>query len=221
MPALWSVHDVMPGTFERCARIVARLEAAGVGPLSILVTPAGEWPPEAVAELRAWAARGHELAAHGWTHKSPPPKGLYHRIHSLVLSRDAAEHLGRSRAEAAEIVTRSRDWFAANGLPTPVFYVPPAWAMGAMPMREMRELGFTRVETLMGVHDIRRGSLRLLPLAGFEADTWFRAVSLRALNAINVLLGRVTRRPVRFAVHPDDFELRLGGALRRAISNER
>jgi predicted deacetylase len=213
--AIWSVHDVSPTTIELAAAIVERLEARKRGPIWILIVPAGEWPAAALAQLRCWAATGHELVLHGWAHEAPAVHGLYHRLHSALLSRDAAEHLGRDEADIRALVEAGRAWFAANGLPAPRVYVPPAWAMGALPLRAMGRYGFDRVETLSGIWDARHGRGWRLPLIGFEADTRFRAVSLRTLNAANVALARLSGRPLRIAIHPFDPELFLGPDLAR------
>lgn len=217
MRAIWSIHDVSPATFAGATAIAARLATAGIGPFCVLVVPTGEWTGAALDTLRAWAAEGHIIAPHGWTHLAPRPRSLSHRIHSLLLSRDAAEHLGRSRDEIREIVENGVAWFEAAGLPAPTFYVPPAWAMGALPLSEMRGFGFGSVETLTGIWDASRGRTRLLPLVGFEADTRFRAISLRLLNAANTGLARLSGRPLRIGIHPHDGELLLRRDLDRWI----
>lgn len=213
--AIWSVHDVSPATIERCARHVAALEAHGIAPIQILVVPAGDWPEAAIGQLRAWAASGHELVAHGWSHRAHTPRDLGHRLHALLISRDAGEHLGLSRAEVAALVRQSTAWFAAHDLSEPSSYVPPAWALGRLPARAYGRFGIRTVESLTGFIDTRTGRRTFLPLAGFEADTTARAVSLRALNWTNFQLARATGRPIRVAVHPFDDELRLASDLER------
>ena len=217
MRAIWSIHDVSPSTIDAATVIAERLTAAGIGPFCVLVIAAGAWPQSALAQLRAWSIEGQVLAPHGWTHHAPKPRGLYHRLHSVLLSRDTAEHLGRSKTEIREIVANGQAWFIANSLPTPTFYVPPAWAMGALPLREMSLLGFERVETLTGIWDATRGRTRLLPLIGFEADTRFRALSLRLLNTINIMLAKLSGRPLRIGIHPNDDHLLLTQDLERWI----
>ena len=78
MPAeiLYSVHDVAPETMSQVAHIIARLEGRGVRPLVLLVVPDREWRAPQIATLRTWQDRGHALAAHGWTHRSTPPRGF-------------------------------------------------------------------------------------------------------------------------------------------------
>ena len=209
LPAYWSIHDVSPATFARAGHLVERLERAGIAPLTILIVPAGEWSSGAIELLRRWAASGHLLAAHGWSHRAVEQRSLFHRIHSFLLSRDAAEHLSRSRADVESIVGRSARWFGAHDLPAPALYVPPAWAAGRMSNRSLHGLGFGLIETLSGITETNTGKRRLLPLAGFEADTRFRAISVRALNTANLALARLLKRPIRIAVHPNDESLLL------------
>lgn len=213
LPAFWSIHDVSPATLERATHLVDRLEGAGIAPLTLLIVPAGDWPAEAIEQLRTWAGRGHLLAAHGWSHRAVERRSLFHRIHSLVLSRDAAEHLSRSREGVETIVGYSARWFVAHDLPAPAFYVPPAWAAGRLSNRTLHARGFELIETLVGITDTNSGKRRFLPLAGFEADTRFRAIALRVLNEANLAFARLTRRPIRVAVHPDDERLLLRGQL--------
>jgi hypothetical protein len=69
------------------------------------------------------------------------------------------------------------------------------------------------VETLSGVHDTHKHTFTRLPLAGYEADTAFRAWTLRFFNAINISQSRRSGIPIRIGLHPDDFELRLSKGI--------
>lgn len=218
---IWSVHDVTPRTMPRAELIVDLLTAAGRAPLCILVVPAGgEWCAAQVATLKAWAEQGHILAAHGWSHKCGPPRRLYHRLHSMLMSRDSAEHLGHPTREVAAIMEQSHRWFSDIGLVEPELYVPPAWALGDMTLAECARMGYRWVEVLTGVYDTVSARFHRLPLVGFEADTRIRTAELRSLNRANLLLGAVAQRPVRVAVHPNDFDLALAGQLRRCLCSD-
>ena len=186
-------------------------------PLCILIIPSGEWAPDQLATLRQWQHDGHTLAGHGWSHRSPAPRTIYHRLHSALFSRDAAEHLGRTPAELREVIELGARWFAAAGLAPPALYVPPAWALGDLPLRSFGETTYRWVETLTGIYAVGAHRFIRLPLVGFEADTRFRALALRATNGLNRLLAGVTGRPLRVAVHPHDFELLLAGDLARIV----
>jgi predicted deacetylase len=220
-PIIWSLHDVSPATFDRSEAIVGVMIAAGVRGLAILIVPSGVWSDSQLEALRTWERAGHVLGAHGWTHRASAPRGVYHRLHSMFFSRDVAEHLGRPADDVRDIVRRGEQWFADVGLAPPRLYVPPAWALGAMPLSAFGGTPFRWVETLSGIYDVSAARFRRLPLAGFEADTRLRAASLRASNAANLALAVVSRRPLRAAVHPRDFDLRLAGDLRRLLTSGR
>ncbi len=216
---IWSVHDVTPSTLDRTAEIVDLLVASGGRSLAILVVPDGDWTSDHLNTLRSWERAGHILAAHGWSHRALPPRGVYHRLHAALLSRDAAEHLGRPRDEVLDIVRRSQAWFTDAGLQPPRLYVPPAWALGALPLSVFDATSFQWVETLTGIYDTKGGRWHRLPLVGFEADTRVRAWSLRVSNAANLALGATLRRPVRVGLHPDDLTLLLAREVRALVSS--
>ncbi|PWG62029.1 DUF2334 domain-containing protein [Spiribacter halobius] len=206
-----SIHDVMPETLTRVTRLLALAEAADWRRVTLLVVPGRAWPPAALDRLRAWQQAGHRLAGHGWRHRVDAVRGLRHRLHSRLISRDVAEHLAR---DADGILTLMRDchgWFEEVGLRAPRLYVPPAWALGPVPRRRLAEQPFRFVETLAGVYDTRRSRCTPLPLLGYEADTPGRARALRLGNAAARLLAR--RRRPRLALHPFDDRLALAGDL--------
>jgi hypothetical protein len=197
--------------------ILASLEAAGAGGASLLVVPGTGWTHETLDRLQRLLARGHTLAGHGWYHRCSRITGLKHRLHSALISRDVAEHLALDAAGIEALIRRCGEWFPRHGLPQPDTYVPPAWAMGAIPAERLYGLGFRYFETLTGVFDAGTGRFRRLPLAGFEADTRLRALSLRALNRLALALAGPDR-PLRLAIHPRDPELLLAGDLGRLVA---
>jgi uncharacterized protein len=208
--ALVSIHDVTPRHLPRVLKLMEVVADAGAPPPTLLVVPASGWTPDTLATLRSLVERGHRLAGHGWDHRSGPRRGLYHRIHGLLLSRDQGEHLSRTRAELLERVRRCFQWFPANGLPSPELYVPPAWALGSLARKDLPTLPFRWYEVLDGLLDARTGRMRRLPLAGFEADTRTRQISLKVLNRANLAAARGTGRPLRISLHPRDLDLHLG-----------
>jgi predicted deacetylase len=212
-----SVHDVMPQTLERVAGILGRLEAAGTGGVSLLVVPGAGWTADTLDRLHGMLARGHRLAGHGWHHRCPRVRGLKHRLHSALISRDVAEHLALDAAGIEALIRRCGEWFPRHGLPQPDTYVPPAWAMGGIPRSRLYGLGFRYFETLTGVFDAGAGRFRRLPLAGFEADTRFRALALRTVNRVCASLASADR-PLRIAIHPRDPELLLARDLELHIA---
>jgi len=212
-----SIHDVMPETLDRTESIVELLSAAGLRTVTLLVVPGKEWTRPLLGRLEALLDRGAIVAGHGWTHRADTINGFYHRLHSTLISRHAAEHLALDSTGIRRLIEHCYQWFGDNGLPVPTLYVPPAWAMGRIARRELDELPFSRYETLSGVYDAESHRFRRSPMVGFEADTTFRAVSCRLWNAAN-LAATGTNRPLRVAIHPGDLELELADDVRRLVA---
>lgn len=216
MLAIVSIHDVMPATLDRVGAIVDRLPPACMEHLVLLVVPGLDWSDAQIAQLREWQSRGIQLAGHGWTHKAREVRGLIHRLHSLFISRTAAEHLSLSAADIETLMNRNHAWFGKHGLAAPDLYVPPAWALGAIDDAGLARTPFRYIETTSGLVDVRSGRKRWLPLVGFEADTRVRQWLLTVSNTINVWLTS-RARPLRISIHPFDDEYRLAAAMDRLL----
>ncbi len=211
--ALVSIHDVMPGTMDRVEALLDLLARLGVPPATLLVVPGLDWSDRQLERLGTWAAAGHELAGHGWTHRARAVRRLYHRLHARVLSRDVAEHLDLEPDEIAGLLTRSHGWFARQGLPPPDLYVPPAWALGRISAEALRHCPFACIETMSGLRFPASGRRLHLPLAGFEADTALRERFLRFWNRRQARRAVRRNRPLRISIHPEDGRLRLAGEM--------
>tara|TARA_B100001540_G_scaffold40115_1_gene35570 strand:+ start:676 stop:1413 length:738 start_codon:yes stop_codon:yes gene_type:complete len=215
-----SIHDVMPHNLDRVEAILEEFDRAGLRPVTLLVVPGLDWQARDLQRLRAMLQRGHELAGHGWHHRMAPPRSLYQRLHSALLSRGVAEHLPLDEASVVELVQRCQRWFGEHALPAPALYVPPAWALGRIAPARLDGCGFRYIETLAGIHDLHARRLYRLPLVGFEADTAVRAAFLRGFNAVN--RGVASARGVlRLGVHPRDRQLRLRRDLAGWLSTPR
>jgi len=214
---LVSIHDVMPATLAATRAIFERLIDAGLAPVTLLICPGTGWTPAALAELRTLTGRGAVPAGHGWCHEARAIRGFRHRLHSLLLSRRAAEHLALELNEIVDLIEANHRWFAEHDLPAPDLYVPPAWAMGPVARSTLAGLPFRYFETLAGVFDSHTGRFHRLPMAGFEADSALRAGFVAPFNALNAAWAQASGRPLRLGIHPQDFELRLAGQLRRWI----
>jgi len=215
--ALVSVHDVMPGTLERVEGLLDHLEAAGVGPCTLLVVPGRPWTDAGLRCLHAWVRRGHVLAAHGWRHHVDAIRGWRHRAHSLLLSRRVAEHLALDSAGILALMTRASEWFAHRDLPRPDLYVPPAWALGPLAAADRRRAPYRTIEVLSGLLDTATGALEPAPVVGFEADTLTRQIFVRLWNRLQEARARRTGWPLRIGLHPGDFELRLARDAREIL----
>lgn len=211
-----SVHDVMPETLDATEAIVERLTSARLDTVTLLVVPGRDWSSSALDRLRVLLNNGAIAAGHGWTHRAASIRGPYHRLHSALISRNAAEHLALDAEGLRELIRRCHAWFVDQELGAPLLYVPPAWAMGALSFDDLDRLPFARYEVLGGVYDVASGRFSRSPMVGFEADTALRAVGCRIWNRLN-LLAAGRDRPVRLAIHPGDFGLRLAADLERLI----
>jgi len=210
-----------PSTLERGRAILQHLASAGVRDVAVLVMPGVEpWDDASLEALQDLSRQGYTLVAHGWTHHAPPPRTAFERVHSAVISKDAAEHFGKDGSEVLELMNRSHAWFGEHGLPSPRFYVPPAWAVGRLPRKRLAETPFDFVETLDGFYDTRRARGQKLPLLCYEAVGPLEAAGLRVTNLLNMTLAKKLSRPVRISVHPRDFELLLAADLERLLEQD-
>ena len=149
-------------------------------PVTLLVVPWRSWTRDGLRTLRSW-----------------------------LIFRDVAEHLALSSEQIVRLMGRCGSWFGEQGLGVPSLYVPPAWALGPVDHKRLRNVAFASVEVLGGLISTREGSLRRLPLVGFEADTRFRAAALRGGNRLHRRLASSGTRPLRIAIHAHDHRLRL------------
>lgn len=208
----------MPETLERVHGLIQRLRAHGHTAITLLVVPGRAWTPEQIRVLAQWSGAGMELAAHGWLHRVEHVRGVYHRIHAALISRDVAEHLARDEDGIVRLMGAAAEWFPRQGLPAPVTYVPPAWALGRIRRARLHELPYDRVEVLGGLLDTATGRVDRLPLAGFEADSRPTAAFLRVWNAHQARRARASGRPLRIGIHPGDGELYLRADLDRFLA---
>lgn len=213
---LVSIHDVMPDTIGVVRGIMDQLDNYGISPVTLLVVPGKSWSESDLAWLRTRQKRGDRLAGHGWIHRAGAPRGLFDRLHRRFFSRGVAEHLPLSADGISALIEKCHGWFAAQDLATPDLYVPPAWAMGSISREQLRQLPFRNYETLAGVYDATTDRFTAVPLVGFEADTAFRAITLRLSNVFNQVAAK-WHGQLRVAIHPYDPQLRLRADLARML----
>ncbi|NBD95939.1 MAG: DUF2334 domain-containing protein [Gammaproteobacteria bacterium] len=212
-----SIHDLMPETLDRVAEQLELIERHCPGPVLLLVVPGKDWTSGDLDRLRTWVDAGHRLAGHGWSHRVRQIRGLKHRLHSLFVSRDCAEHMALDPAEIIDLMKRCRQWFSDHDLPTPDDYVPPAWALGPVSADALRETGFKRVETMAGWLDLATGRFQRSALIGFEAASVWQVPILKLSNVTNRILARAL--PLRIALHPNDHRLPLAKDLKHILSS--
>jgi predicted deacetylase len=215
---LVSIHDLMPQTMPAVRETIALLEQHHISPVTLLVVPGTGWSRTDIDELRALQRAGYRLAGHGWRHRVERIRRPYHRLHSLLISRDVAEHLDLDSDGIIDLIGRCHHWFADHGLEPPALYVPPAWAMGRVSAVQLIEdTPFGLYEDFNGVFDARNGRYHRIPMLGYEADQAIRVPIIRSWNALNRWRGAHNGR-LRIGLHPYDFGLRMGAQLARDLA---
>lgn len=214
---LVSIHDVAPATMGPVRHLIKTLRAFSIQHYTLLVIPGQDWTDADLAELRDWHADGAVLAGHGWSHQCLPPQHVRHYLHSKLISRNVAEHFSCSRSEGIALMDKCHRWFEAHDLPAPRLYVPPAWTLGPMQIRDLQQTPFDCVEVLAGVITVASGKTTRLPLVGFEADTRLRKWFLIASNGCNQMMARASGHPLRVAIHPQDLSLLVSDQLRHIL----
>lgn len=217
MHAIVSIHDVMPHTLPRVQELLAKMAHLEAPNITLLVVPGLAWQDAQLAALKQLEQQGYRLAGHGWLHDVRRIRSLYHRLHSTLVSRRAAEHLSMSPSEIDNLIRDCYQWFIDHNFTRPDMYVPPAWAMGTVSDTALKASPFRYFETTAGLYDSATGKRVTLPLAGFEADTLWRKLSLRGWNGVNSLLGS-PQKPLRVSVHPNDHHLLLAPSLENTLA---
>ncbi len=217
-PAIISVHDVMPHTLDRVEQLlVNELQQFDPQCVLLLIVPGLDWSPGQMMRLRAFEAQGYELAGHGWVHCTRQINSVYHRLHSLFLSRTAAEHLSYNENELVQLLNNNYRWFKNHDFKLPKFYVPPAWAMGRICRSSLQCLPFCGYETTSRIIDVRSNQSKRMPLVGFEADTKLRAIFLQCWNRLNFCWSSPLR-PLRISIHPYDTDYLIADQLQLMLT---
>ncbi|MCG8525281.1 MAG: polysaccharide deacetylase family protein [Opitutales bacterium] len=214
---LISIHDVMPETFSNVSNILDRyFDLPGFAP-DLLVVPGCDWETEQIDQIRKWSEKGCKLVAHGWIHKINGYGGIYHRLHSTLISRNVAEHLQLKSEGIRELMQNAFDWFSEVDLPKPEYYVPPAWALGFIKPEDLQKVPYNKVEVTRGFLNPQDRQLSKSPVLGYEADTLFRAWFLKKWNARCTRIAVRERQLLRISIHPYDFEYRLKSDLEQLL----
>tara|TARA_E500000178_G_scaffold356123_1_gene431821 strand:- start:2177 stop:2875 length:699 start_codon:yes stop_codon:yes gene_type:complete len=221
MKAIVSIHDCMPETMDKIQHILQWLKDRNIPPVTILVSPGKDWTENHLQLLKEYVQEGYTLAAHGWHHHTQPKK-ILHRIHSLIISKNVAEHLDLNQEGILELLNKSYQWFIQQKLPPPELYVPPAWALGAVDKKILCKTLFKQIEVTRGLIHISSGKkpkLQTLPLTGYEADSPFRANFLSRWNQFQQNQAQIKSLPLRISIHPYDLELPIVEQLERQINS--
>jgi uncharacterized protein len=212
----FSVHDVAPATWPRCARLLAMLDECGAGPVTLLVVPdyhhGGRIDayPAFVRAIERRLARGDEVALHGYYHEddAAPPRGPLGWIERRVLTQSEGEFAALGAGEALARLERGAELMAALKWPVRGF-VAPAWLLGrgariALSNRTSGT-GFAYTTTRSGIYRLPDWRYTLSPsLVCTVRSAWRRSMS-QALNAATFALAQRSRL-LRLSLHPVDAQ---------------
>jgi predicted deacetylase len=221
MKAIISIHDCMPETMDKIQYILKWLKERHVPPVTILVVPGKNWSENQLSLLKQFTEEGHTLAAHGWHHHTQAKK-ILHRIHSLIISKDVAEHLDLNQQGILELINKSCQWFIQKQLPAPSLYVPPAWALGAINKKTLTKTSVKQIEVTRGVIHLsssHKPKLQTLPLTGYEADSPFRVCFLSKWNQFQQRQAQNKSLPLRISIHPYDLDLPIAEQLEQQLKS--
>lgn len=208
-----SIHDVAPSTHAASSHWLDIIEAHRLR--ATLLVVAGPWNGPRADEdpafgdwLRAAAAGGHEIAAHGWDHRRiEDPEGNWtssRRVFGNVAARGCEEFWMLGQREARRRLIRTCSVLHAIGVEADGF-TPPGWLASREALDAARGLGFRYRTSHRGVHDLRTGATVLAPAFSHRPGTALTAAAawgVERLARALLLRGGL----VRLALHPDDLD---------------
>lgn len=158
----------MPHTMNKVNEIIHRLDKRLKTNLILLVVPGCRWSDNEIAKLKQYQDEGIYLAGHGWHHRAIKVNSFYHRLHSLLISRKAAEHLSLPSIEIFQLIENCYQWFIDKGFKSPELYVPPAWAMGRITLQHLSRSSFRYFENTTGLIDSSGEEKKCCPWLGLK-----------------------------------------------------
>jgi predicted deacetylase len=204
-----SVHDVAPGTWPQCERLLQAIHAVADIPVTLLVVPAYHRRPVADSagyerRLERRLAGGDELALHGYTHldEAAPPAGWRDSFTRRLYTRSEGEFYAIDAAEARRRLELGLAWFAQRRWPVEGF-VAPAWLLGEGAWSALADFPFSYTTTLRRFYVLPdRRALPSHSLVYTVRSGWRRQMSRTWCS----LLCRALRNAplVRLSLHPTD-----------------
>jgi hypothetical protein len=193
---LVSLSGISTRTLDRGAGLSDELAARGV-PLSLLLAPrvAGADQPRAVLNwVAARRGAGDALLQHGYDHATEP---------RAIVGRRRAEFAALPAHEAGLRLTAAATAMERVGL-RPDGFVPPRWLASPGTLVALRRTGFALCADVLGVRDLRTGTLHRGRVQGFgfgeRTEPWW-------CYALVMSTARIARRGglVRLAVGTADL----------------
>ena len=210
--AVVALHDVSPGTWCECSRLLSMLDAAGAGPITLLIIP-DRHHRAPVREDRAFCraidarlARGDEAVLHGMYHvdEAAPPRSLRGFVERRLLTRSEGEFAALAKDAAAFRIEAGVAMFRALGWPLAGF-VPPAWLASAEARSALTECAhpFRYMSVRSGLYHVPQWRLeRTANLCYSPTNAWRRAYSRLAIRLESLRARHVPL--LRLSLHPQD-----------------
>jgi uncharacterized protein len=215
-----AIHDVSPATRRECRELLAMLDDAGAGPVTLLVIPQHHYGASLLREhafvdaMDARLARGDELVLHGYFHvdDAPAPCTLRQWFARRILTRTEGEFAALDAHGSAWRIGRGVALFERLGWPLAGF-VPPAWLLsdGARSALSQCAHAFEYVTVRSGIYHLPAWRFERTANLCYSPDTPLRRAVSRA--AIGHELRRANAVPLlRISLHPQDV---LGAGVLR------
>ena len=204
------LHDVAPATWPACRSLLDMIAGLGDPPLTLLVVPDFhgrgriDAAPDFFRSVDALAARGAEIALHGYFHRddAPPPRSPGAWLRRRILTAGEGEFAALDRDAAACRIHDGQHMLTRVGWNIAGF-VPPAWLASGGTCEALctTTLRYTSTHTaLITLPDRRRIAAPCLTASTRSA--WRRASSRLYLSTMSSLWARSPL--LRIGLHPDD-----------------
>lgn len=208
-----SFHDLAPHSRQVAHRCLADCAAAGIPQVSLLAVP--QWHEgkrldedgALVNDLRQWAAAGHDICLHGWSHRADPAllTGRRQRFWGRHYTAGEGEFQCLDEAEAARRIAAGlallRDQL---GLPITGF-TPPAWLINEAGLRALRASGLRYNTRWSGLDLLCENRWLPAPTLVYSVRAAWRRVA--SLGWVRLWAARHRQAPVlRLAIHPVDYD---------------
>lgn len=205
-----SIHDVAPGTWSACLRLLELVDAFGPVPLTLLVVPdyhrAGRIDrfPDFMQGVEKRLARGDEVALHGYFHldESPAPRAPLDLWRRRVLTRSEAEFAALECREAESRLKSGLALMASLGWPVEGF-VAPAWLPGAAGRSLLGRFPFSYTTTRTGIYRLPEWDFTWSPSLVYSVGAPWRHAMSEALDAMVLATARHNDL-LRVSLHPVD-----------------
>ena len=205
-----SIHDVAPGTWDACRRLLDLVDSFGRVPVTLLVVPDYHHQgridrcPEFLRAIERRLAQGDEVALHGYYHldEASPPRKPVDWIRRRILTRAEGEFSALPFEPARKRIQQGLSMMNALGWAVRGF-VAPAWLMGEPARRAIGRFNLDYTTTRLGLYRLPDWHFVRAPSLVYSAGARWRQVMSETLNW-SVLPFARRMEVLRLSLHPVD-----------------